>query len=154
LGGDGNDTLIGRGGRDLLIGGAGQDRISGAGGSDLVIGGSTIYDANPEALFAILQEWNSARTLAQRMANLRSGAGPVLARSGARLNPQTTVFDDGQVDTLFGGGDGNWFLANQSRDQLKDRRKADRSDQAASTPPTRPTEPTQPTQPTQTTPGA
>jgi Ca2+-binding RTX toxin-like protein len=38
-GGDGNDTLTGRGGNDLLLGGAGDDTLSGGAGTDRLEGG-------------------------------------------------------------------------------------------------------------------
>ncbi|GAG30299.1 unnamed protein product [marine sediment metagenome] len=40
------------------------------------------------------------------------GAGGLNAPSF--LQPGITVFDDGDVDTLFGGGETDWFLDNQS----------------------------------------
>jgi Ca2+-binding RTX toxin-like protein len=40
FGGDGNDTLVGGSGRDLLFGQAGNDQLLGKGGSDLLFGGA------------------------------------------------------------------------------------------------------------------
>src|SRR5581483_3427864 len=57
VGGNGNDTLLGDGGRDLLIGGAGADQLRGRGGDDIVIGGTTDHDDTIPALAALLAEW-------------------------------------------------------------------------------------------------
>jgi ELWxxDGT repeat protein/VCBS repeat-containing protein len=122
LGGDGNDVLRGGGGRDVLIGGAGADQVSGGGGSDLVIAGRTAYDDNRQALIAIHQEWTSARTLNQRMLNLRDGVGPILSPLGVKLKPSETVFEDAEVDALFGGGDLDWFLLDLASDKAKDKK--------------------------------
>ncbi|MFM8570785.1 MAG: calcium-binding protein, partial [Pirellula sp.] len=119
----GNDTLTGSTARDILIGGGGSDTIYGGGGEDVVIGGSTAFDLNPTALLSIRDEWLSARTYAQRIGNLR---GTVI--SGTPLNngyylrnsPTDTIFGDSAIDTLFGQGDSDWFIA-ESNDLLSDR---------------------------------
>ena len=76
-GDDGNDTLDGYQGRDLLIGGNGSDYIYGDVDDDILIGGTTGYDANNYAnwlaLDAIMKEWTSSRTLAQRSYNISGG---------------------------------------------------------------------------------
>jgi Ca2+-binding RTX toxin-like protein len=111
LGGPGNDVLTGGKGRDVLIGGDDSDQLSGGGGSDLLIGGTTNYDDNEVALEAILAEWTSSRTLAQRAANLRTGSGPVLSGQAISLTLDETISDDSDVesddsdvDHLLGGG--------------------------------------------------
>ncbi len=121
VGGDGSDLLFGGKGRDILIGGQGADQLSGDGGTDLLIAGTTAYDQSQDILLVIQQEWTSTRPLALRMANLRAGAGPVLAPLGIRLQPNETVFDDRDVDILFGGADADWFLADPNKDKLRDR---------------------------------
>src|SRR5262249_20111505 len=75
LGGAGDDQLVGGTDRDILIGGRGADRLLGNGGDDLLIAGFTTFDVNEQALFAVLSEWTSARSYAERVANLRSGTG-------------------------------------------------------------------------------
>ena len=83
------------------------------GGSDLLIAGRTAFDNNEDALCAIMAEWTSTRSFADRVANLR-GAG-----NGPRLNgnyflkttgPDATVFDDGAADRLTGGAGSDWFF--------------------------------------------
>jgi hypothetical protein len=109
LGGAGDDTLTGNDGRDLLFGGVGADSLTGGGGDDLLVDGTTNYDSQDAALLAILAEWTSSSSYADRLANLRSGVagGTVWLTKG--ISP--TVFSDGQVDTLTGGADRDWFWA-------------------------------------------
>jgi Ca2+-binding RTX toxin-like protein len=61
VGGGGNDLLYGGSGRDLLIGGLGADTLRGGGGDDILIGGYTDYDANVQALLAVMKEWGPYR---------------------------------------------------------------------------------------------
>jgi Ca2+-binding RTX toxin-like protein len=113
LGDSGRDALAGGNGRDVLIGGVGQDGLAGAAGDDLLIGGRTSFDATDGALNRIRAEWTSARTYAQRVANLRGINNPTFA---ARLNGSVflkrggTVFADGNADALNGQADQDWFF--------------------------------------------
>jgi Bacterial Ig domain/RTX calcium-binding nonapeptide repeat (4 copies) len=110
LGGDGNDTLRGGSLRDLLIGGHGRDRLFGSGPGDLLIGGTTAFDQNPTALLAIKSEWNSQQQKASRAANLTSGSGQFVQSYGIALKANETVFDDGDVDSIFGTGSLDWLV--------------------------------------------
>jgi hypothetical protein len=74
MGGSGSNLLVGGRGRDILIGGTGQTTLVGGSGQDIVIAGTTTFDNNYAALWSILGEWNSSRTLDQRVADL-SGTG-------------------------------------------------------------------------------
>ncbi|MHB8863133.1 MAG: hypothetical protein ACYC6N_12055, partial [Pirellulaceae bacterium] len=113
LGAGGNDTLTGGSGRDLLIGGTGQDTIHGAGGDDILIGGTTSYynegtnALNLAALNAIMLEWRSSSSYSVRVGHLRDGGG---INDPYRLHG-TTVANDSAVDSLFGDGNYDWFLA-------------------------------------------
>jgi len=109
-GGDGDDMLVGGGRRDVLIGGSGRDLLMGGGGSDILIGGSTSSDHSQSALLAIQQEWNSSRSFADRVTNLRTGSGPILPAMGIALQPGQQGFSDAAADLLFGGSDLNWLL--------------------------------------------
>jgi Ca2+-binding RTX toxin-like protein len=110
-GGAGNDALSAGHGRDLLFGGIGGDSLSGGQDDDILIGGSSTHEANETALAAILAEWTSPRSFADRKKNLEDGSG-----SPDRLNDEyflllgSTVFDDGENDSLSGGPGGNWTL--------------------------------------------
>ena len=111
-GGDGNDSLTGGSGKDLLFAGVGADTLYGNGGDDLLVAGSTSFDFIEADLKRIGSEWWSSGNYATRLANISGTPGgkndPIF------LQPGVTVFDDGEVDTLFGGGDTDWFLVNQS----------------------------------------
>jgi hypothetical protein len=100
-----------------MIGGSGAAQLVGNSGDDILIAGTTAYDNNEAALVAIMAEWTSARSYADRVANL-SGTG-----RGPRANgnyfliaggPRATVFDNGVVDVLHGGSGMDWFLAKLS----------------------------------------
>ena len=115
MGGDGDDLLSGNGGLDILIGGQGSDKIVGSGGDDLLISGAIAFEVQDLALAAIQAEWTSARTYAQRVANLR-GTG-----TGSRANGQVfltteggrpAVIDDGSRDVLTGDTGRDWFFFN------------------------------------------
>jgi Ca2+-binding RTX toxin-like protein len=121
LGGAGNDVLRGGRRRDLIIGGLGADRLDAKAGSDMLIAGWTAYDANYEALFSILAEWNSGAGYRDRVARQSSGSAAEVRPSAASLVRQQTVFDDQAVDTLLGGGDLDWFLLSSARDRVLDK---------------------------------
>jgi hypothetical protein len=68
-----------------------------------------------------MAEWTSARSYADRVANLSgTGSGP-RANGGYFLiasGPNTTVFDNGVSDVLQGGSGMDWFFANLGRDKI------------------------------------
>ena len=111
LGNDGNDRLKGGRASDLLIGGDGQDRLTSRGKTDLLIDGSTTYDNDPAALAAIRSEWCSSSSPAARAANLQAGSGVFLASLGVSLQKNSTLLDDGDVDTLLTSADWTWMFA-------------------------------------------
>ena len=108
IGGLGDDFLQGSGAGAILIGGLGADSLLGGSLEDVLIGGTTSFDADQEALFALLAEWTSARDFQTRIANLRTGEGPIL--DGRKLEKGTTVFDDGDADALNGAAALDWFF--------------------------------------------
>jgi hypothetical protein len=128
VGGGGNDTLIAGKGRDLLIGGSGAAQLVGNSGDDILIAGTTAYDANETALSAIMAEWTSDRSYADRVANL-SGAGSGTRNNGRYFliasGPNATVFDNGVVDVLQGGSGMDWFFANLAQDSIHGQRKSE-----------------------------
>src|SRR5262249_45165041 len=95
VGGGGNDPLIAGSGRDLLIGGAGAAQLTGNSGDDILIAGTTAFDHNQAALAAVMAEWTSARSYADRVANL-SGTG-----SGPRNNDNVFLIASGPNATVF-----------------------------------------------------
>ena len=119
LGGDGDDLLAGGSGRDFLIGGLGADRIVGNADEDILIAGTTEFDAFDSALAAIMSEWTSARSYAQRTANITGGSGAASERRNGDYflntsvaNGLITVYDDNAKDMLTGASGQDWFFAN------------------------------------------
>ena len=111
----GNDTLNGGTRNDLLIGGVGVDTIFGNSGDDILISGSTTYDTTPISLTRLSLEWNSTRSYADRVRNLRLIApGPSRLNGPDYLNGVVdavvdTVFADTDPDSLTGGSGLDWF---------------------------------------------
>jgi Ca2+-binding RTX toxin-like protein len=103
---DGNDIISGGNGDDFILGMAGADSLFGGAGSDLIISG--IVDDNPEGTAdGIIAEWWSGDTYANRV-------GHITGAFGGGQNPypfvvNSTVFDDGEVDQVFGNGDLDLF---------------------------------------------
>ncbi|HEX5447403.1 MAG TPA: hypothetical protein VFW87_26550, partial [Pirellulales bacterium] len=122
VGGSGKDTLVAGAGRDLLIGGRGADLLIAGSGDDILIAGSTDYDANDAALMAIMADWSSADSYAQRIANLSDAAFDGVSPAASRLNGNAfllaadlgaqdeTVLDDLSVDSLVAGAGQDWFF--------------------------------------------
>ena len=117
LGGSGDDELIGGNAHDILIGGLGVDDLKGQADEDLLIGGATLFDDNDRALLAMLREWNSSRTFAQRIANLRGEGTEPRENEDFLLLPDVTFFDDDAADKLSGGPDSDWLL-NDTDDEV------------------------------------
>src|SRR5262249_34930902 len=90
-----------------MIGGSGADWLIPGRGESLMIAGTTAFDSNENALFAIMQEWNSAPSRATRLADL-SGTG------------QDTSFSHRLNGNFFlrSGGLNGTVVADQSRDVL------------------------------------
>ncbi len=123
LGEEGEDCLIGGKGNNILIGGAGADRLVGGPGDDILIGGTTAFDINDDALpadfadplLALLAEWDSGRSFAERKANLEgTGSGPRL-NDDYFLQEGLTVFDDGEANRLTGSSGENWLIGGTAK---------------------------------------
>jgi len=111
LGGADDDLLVGGSGRDMLIGGTEADRIVGNADDDVLIAGSTSFDALEAALCAIMDEWTSQRTNAQRRLYLL-GSTTGGANGAYYLQADVTVFNDVAADVLTGSAGQDWFFAN------------------------------------------
>jgi len=113
----GNDTLIGGMQRDLLFGGAGTDILNGSGGDDLLVSGVVAFETDRTSFYLIHGEWQSARTFAQRTANLAGNGTGVRANGNIFLNSNIadsvadTVFADSDSDVLTGGLNQDWFFS-------------------------------------------
>lgn len=117
----GDDSLTGGAGNDLLFGYLGADTLNGGAGSDLLLAGEVFFPPlQTNDLFLIQAEWNSNRSIANRVANI-SGAG-----SGPRnnenfyLQPGVTVADDAAIDVVLGGDDEDWILYGAGSDLAPD----------------------------------
>jgi hypothetical protein len=110
IGGAGNNTITGGNGRSILIADKGTSTITGGSADDIVIGGYTSYDgsgnANDLALMAIMAEWQSSDSYATRVAKIKAGVA-----GGAKFVLGTTVFSNGQSNSLNGGGGKNWIIS-------------------------------------------
>lgn len=131
LGGPDRDSVRGGLGDDILIGGFGKDRLAGTNGNDLIIAGTTTFDNNNEALFAIQKEWtNPDHDYADRVANLRGNdTQPTFENRRNQGNflkhgtSDTTVFSDDKRDALFGGSDDDWYFYRPDEDHIFGRRR-------------------------------
>jgi Ca2+-binding RTX toxin-like protein len=97
VGGEGVDNLSGGGGRDILIGGLGGDTLNGGADDDILVGGTTDYDTNQAALAAVLAEWGTRDTFANRTNKLNLLVGSSLS-------------DDFAKDKFTGGTGSDWHL--------------------------------------------
>lgn len=115
-GGDGGDRLYGYAGRDLLIGGLGVDFAVGGNDDDVLVDGPTSYDANLAALLAIMAEWTSNKSYADRVQNLIDGGGASPALNGQFYISSSTTRDDRRSDMLYGELGQDWFPRNEALD--------------------------------------
>jgi FG-GAP-like repeat/RTX calcium-binding nonapeptide repeat (4 copies) len=108
-GGAGSDWLYGGSSRDLLIGGPGNDTLRGGGDDDILIGSSTDYDANLQALLAVMKEWG--RTDADYSTRIKHLQGSLSGgQNGSYRLTATTVHNDNTIDRLYGEAGTDWFL--------------------------------------------
>src|SRR5262249_49178814 len=98
IGGAGNDVLNGTNGRDLLIGDAGTDSMTGGLGDDILIGATTDFDDNSATLSTIMKEWTRTDlTYTDRVDHITGKAGGM---NGTFFFKKTTITADAEVDTL------------------------------------------------------
>jgi Ca2+-binding RTX toxin-like protein len=107
-GDQGNDTLTGSAGNDVLVGGSGSDRLVGSAGHDLLISDELMGDHNGgaydyAALRAIDDNWAANWSVDS---DLESTSGDVLDESGS-------------ADTLTGSSGHDWFILG-STDKITD----------------------------------
>jgi hypothetical protein len=110
VGGGGTDRLLGGQGRDILIGGAGKATVQAGAGDDILIGCTTDYDNNAAALAALLAEWSRTDIdYSSRIAHLTGSM--IGGLNGSNFLHSSTVHDNGQADSLYGGPGMDWFFA-------------------------------------------
>ncbi len=117
---DAADVLLGGAGVDLLWGHLGADTLDGGAGGDLLLGDAFQFGDLPSAVFAVQAEWRSARSYADRVANLLGIGGGPRSNGDAVLAPGSTVGSDGAVDAVLGGPGDDWFLDDLASDLIAD----------------------------------
>ncbi|MFK7822306.1 MAG: hypothetical protein AB8G99_26670 [Planctomycetaceae bacterium] len=100
LGGADVDVVSGSSGRDILFGGEDKDQVKGGSGEDIMIGGSTTL--TDEQLQSILADWTAGGTYEDRVTTVRSSLSV------------TDIMDTAGGEKLAGGGDTDWFFANET----------------------------------------
>lgn len=117
VGGAGNDALSGGAGDDILnagtgsnilIGGTGRDWLTGGNADDLMLAASYQFEQDTAALAALMSEWASANTYADRLAHLQGTLAG--GANGTHLLTSATVTDDSVRDTMTGGTGQDWFI--------------------------------------------
>ncbi len=93
IGGDGNDTLIGGAGNDFLIGGKGADRLVGSAGNDILAAGDVTSHLTEEALRQISAAWAATKTVNDTVDDIVDEA-----------------VIDANSDMLTGGSGADWFI--------------------------------------------
>jgi PKD repeat protein len=109
VGGAGNDTLYGGSGRNLLISGAGNGLVIGGGSDDILIAGRTDFDTNEAALRALLFEWESSADYLTRVHHLDGSLAGGL--NGSYFLNADTVHRGGNSIRLYGAAGRDWFFA-------------------------------------------
>ena len=113
VGGSGNNVLVSGRGRNILIAGCGgRNVILGTQGDNVEISGSTAYDANQAALAAILAEWSSGDSYAQRVGRLNGTIAGGL--NGSWVLVAGTIAHGTNDNYLFGGTGQNAYFARQT----------------------------------------
>jgi hypothetical protein len=80
------------------------------------------------ALRSILAEWNSARTLQQRVGNLYNGTGSASRLNGNRfltVAPGGTIQDDASTDQIQASGNTDWLFYHRGVDTISGRIRDD-----------------------------
>jgi Ca2+-binding RTX toxin-like protein len=103
IGGNGVDQLYGNGGNDLLIGGRGKDKLYSQGDGDILIAGWTDYDGNINAIRELTSFWgtitaDSSLGWYQSRVDVLANVGTA---GGFKLNA-ITIHDDKELDVLDG----------------------------------------------------
>src|SRR5262249_35812476 len=84
----------------------GRGTVNGGSGNDILIGGTTRFDTNYAALDSLLAEWQSTKSYAQRISDLKHGGG----LNGTNTLAAGTTVQGGGADTLKGKGPSDWFF--------------------------------------------
>jgi|GEM_PF-3156961 len=123
FGGDGDDSIRGGMGDDIIVGGAGDDKIEGKEGRDLLIGGDgsddVVGDDDDDILIAGIYTKESDLAYLSNIMSLWQSNNDYLARVQS-LQPMLnnmTVLDDGFADRLKGKKGIDYFMLNSEQDE-------------------------------------
>jgi Ca2+-binding RTX toxin-like protein len=109
FGDTGDDTLTGAAGNDVLVGGSGSDRLVGSAGHDILISGNLTGTDNGNAY-----DYNTLRLISDNWAAANASADPDLE------SPDDDVVDEsGSADQLTGSAGHDWFIIG-STDKITD----------------------------------
>lgn len=117
INGDGTDRLLGG---DMLFGRLGGDWMARSTTDDLLLAGFSSFDEDVDALALIRAELISARSYAERIADLSGTASEPLDNGDIFLISRITVFGGEAVDRLNGNADVDWFLFTLFEDNRHD----------------------------------
>jgi hypothetical protein len=107
IGGGASNVIDGGTAASILMAGSGTATVDGGSGNDILIGGTTSFDASYSALDSLLAEWQSNKSYAQRISDLKHGGG----LNGTNTLAVNTTVHGGGADTLVGRGPNDWFFA-------------------------------------------
>jgi Ca2+-binding RTX toxin-like protein len=114
----GNDSLNGNSGRDVLIGGDGVDKLNGGSGGDVLIAGDFKSAPTMAQLASVQKEWTRTdKAYVYRVNHLTGGVG----FNSILLNSSTLFSSTTLKDSLTGGADSDLFFAAMSGDKITDK---------------------------------
>jgi len=111
-GDNGNDTLLGGAGRDLLFGDAGNDSLGGGAGDDILIGSSWSGESDAAAIAALAGRWLGTSSFVARGKAVSASVGAA------------ALMSDGASDVLTGNSGSDVFFA-KSVDRITDLTRGD-----------------------------
>ncbi len=114
----GDDSLNGNGGRDILVGGDGTDKLNGGSGDDLLIAGDFKSTLSMSQLCSIQKEWDRTdKNYSSRLKDLSNGGG----FNSIKLSSSTLFSSTTLKDSLTGGADSDVFFAATTGDKITDK---------------------------------
>ena len=114
----GDDSLNGNGGRDILVGGDGTDKLNGGSGDDLLIAGDFKSTPNMSQLCSVQKEWDRTdKNYSSRLKDLSNGGG----FNSIKLSSSTLFSSTTLKDSLTGGADSDVFFAATTGDKITDK---------------------------------
>jgi uncharacterized delta-60 repeat protein len=126
----GNDSLKGRNGDDVFVGGDGNDTMFGGNGRDILIGGdgadSIAGDNGDDILIAGRTSHDASVANLSAIRAIWTGGGSYTTRvnalrgAGDLLDPATNLFNDTCIDSVSGNNGRDWIILDTSTDHFLD----------------------------------